>query len=208
MHFGIPHKSDGGTRRRSNALHLVGAVPAVLQRRRRRRAAAHQRVYSAQWTWLSAPPHWPDYYTFPAARSFWLPANVQPIAYLFPGSPTTAAPTSAAFPAPAPTARTPLLPNDYRDARWDTANIVKLQYQKNFGSSAYLRVFGYTFYSNTNRSGASRRGIGSGYGAMNYDYEVDGHTRGIQADFGDQLSSTNQLTANVNYITSTTLRDQ
>ena len=69
-----------------------------------------------------------------------------------------------------------------------------------------MRVFGYTFYSNTNRSGASRRGIGSGYGALNYDYEVDGHTRGVQADFGDQISSTNQFTANVNYITSTTLR--
>ena len=89
-----------------------------------------------------------------------------------------------------PAAPTRRLPNDYRDARWDTSSILKLQYQKNFGSNAYLRVFGYTFYSDTNRSGATRRGIGSGFGATNYDYEVDGHTRGVQADFGDQINST------------------
>ena len=40
----------------------------------------------------------------------------------------------------------------------------------------------------------------------NYDYEVNGHTRGLQADFGDQINAQNLLSANVNYITSTTLR--
>ncbi len=78
---------------------------------------------------------------------------------------------------------------------------------ENFGSNAYLRVFGYTFYSNTNRSGATRRGIGSGFGATNYDYEVDGHTRGLQADFGDQINSTNQINASVNYVKSGAYRD-
>ncbi len=150
------------------------------------------------------PPHWPDYYTYPGGTPFLAPAqSTKKIAYLFPGSPTNRCANIAAIPGAscAPGQEVPL-PDDYRDGRWDTASIVKLQYQKNFGSNAYLRVFGYTFYSNTNRSGATRRGIGSGYGAQNFDYEVDGHTRGLQADFADQINSTNQINASVNYVKS------
>src|SRR4029077_15636611 len=120
-------------------------------------------------------------------------ASLNPIAYLFPGSPTDRCANLGISRVPniCPSGTFAYLPNDYRDARWDTSSVVKLQYQKNFGSSAYARLFGYTFYSNTNRSGASRRGIGSGYGATNYDYEVDSHTRGLQLDIGDQINSTN-----------------
>lgn len=218
MHFGIPHRNDSG---RDDVQLLYTS------------SAQYRQFYSGvndgglqlaqglqdQCDFSHCmPPHWPDYYTFPSGTQFGAPANAQPIAYMFPGSPSN---RCANPPNPRDVIQVPgvcpldaagdqtysLLPNDYRDARWDSASIFKAQYQKNFGSSAYLRVFGYTFYSNTNRSGASRRGIGSGYGATNYDYEVDGHTRGIQMDFGDQISSDHQLTANVNYITSTTLRE-
>lgn len=156
-------------------------------------------------------PHWPDFYTYPEGTQFMQLANVPKIAYLFPGSPTNRCANVYNVSNSCPLNQygnliySPL-PNDYRDARWDTASIVKLQYQKNFGSNAYLRLFGYTFYSNTNRSGASRRGIGSGYGVENYDYEVDAHTRGVQMDFGDQFNAQNLLTANANYLTSTTWR--
>ena len=54
--------------------------------------------------------------------------------------------------------------------------------------------------------GATRRGIGSGYGATNFDYEVDGHTHGFQADFGDQINSANLISASVNYVKSNTYR--
>ncbi len=133
-------------------------------------------------------PHWPDYLTFPSGTAFLAPATTQPIAYLFPGSPTNRCNNAIApFVNHAPAVPNACaagdyaaLPPDYRDGRWDQASIVKLQYQKNIGSSAYLRLFGYTFYSNTNRSGAARRGIGSGFSGTNYDYEVDAHTRGGQ----------------------------
>ncbi|MGA8532602.1 MAG: TonB-dependent receptor [Candidatus Tumulicola sp.] len=204
FHIGIPHKGDAG---RDDIQMLYTS------------SAQYRQFYSGvddgglQLTtglynndWISRPPHWPDYYTYPGGTQFLAPANAAPIAYLFPGSPTNRCANVSGVPNACPDGTYALLPNDYRDARWDTASIFKLQYQKNFGSSAYLRLFGYTFYSNTNRSGASRRGIGSGYGVENYDYEVDGHTRGLQMDFGDQINSTNLITSNVNYITSTTLR--
>jgi hypothetical protein len=203
MHFGIPHKRDSG---RDDIQMLYTSSAQYRQYYSGVNDGGLQLNQGLVAQGDASLPHWPDYYTYPSGTQFLAPANAQPIAYLFPGSPTNRCanvrnvPTSCADGTVAP------LPNDYRDARWDTASIFKLQYQKNFGSNAYLRVFGYTFYSNTNRSGASRRGIGSGYGVLNYDYEVDGHTRGLQADFGDQLNSTNLLTANVNYITSTTLR--
>ncbi len=98
------------------------------------------------------------------------------------------------------------LPNDYRDARWDSASIVKVQYQKNIGNRAYVRLFGYTFYSNTNRSGATRRAIGSGFGATNFDYEVDTHTRGAELQFGDQLSDKHLLSGWLNDVSAKSLR--
>ncbi|MBV8372779.1 MAG: TonB-dependent receptor, partial [Candidatus Eremiobacteraeota bacterium] len=204
FHVGVPHKRDGGR----DDIQLLYTS-----------SAQYRQYYSGvddggldftnalyNQGWIGEQPHWPDYYTYPGTTQFLAPANVQPIAYLFPGSPTDRCANVSGVPNACPDGTFAALPNDYRDARWDTASIVKLQYQKNFGSNAYVRLFGYTFYSNTNRSGAARRGIGSGYGATNYDYEVDGHTRGLQMDIGDQINSTNLLTSNINYITATTLR--
>jgi hypothetical protein len=154
---------------------------------------------------------WPDYLTFPKGTAFLAPANVHAIAYPFPGQtglcynqPDPSEPVPVPGQCPAGTSAN--LPVDYRDARWDTASILKLQYQKNIGSRAYLRLFGYTFYSDSNRSGASRRGIGSGFGVSNYDYEVDTHTRGVELQFADAITDTNQLTGWANYVTASTNR--
>ncbi len=98
------------------------------------------------------------------------------------------------------------IPNNYRDGRWDTASIGKLQYQKNFGSTAYVRLFGYTFYSNTNRATANGWGNNVSLGITNYQYEVDSHTGGLELQFADQLSSQHLLQGMVSYITSNTLR--
>jgi hypothetical protein len=204
FHFGIPHKNDAGK----------DDVQVLYTN-----SAEYRQYYSSvndagaplvdglvQQGDLSEAPHWPDYYTFPGGTQFLAPANTKKIAYLFPGSPSGRCANVSGVPNACPSGTVSALPADYRDARWDSASIVKLQYQKNFGSSAYLRLFGYTFYSNTNRSGATRRGIGSGFGATNYDYEVDGHTRGLQLDFGDQIDATNQINASVNYIKSSAYR--
>ncbi len=164
------------------------------------------------------PPQWPDFYTYPANTAFLAPANTPAIGYMFPGSPqnrcvnlTGAGSNPLPIPNACPAGDYAALPNDYRDARWDQASIVKLQYQKNLGSSAYLRLFGYTFYSNTNRSGANQEGVTGQYGSANigvtnYDYEVDAHTRGAELQFADQISGNNQLAFTLNYVTSSTLR--
>jgi hypothetical protein len=152
---------------------------------------------------------WPDYLTYPGSTQWLAPASTHPIAYLYPGSPTArcanvSAPPSV--PGACPANAQVQIPYDYRDGRWDTASIAKIQYQKNLGSKAYLRLFGYTFYSNTNRATANGWGNNSSLGITNYQYEVDSHTRGIELQAADQLSSAHLLTGMVSYLTSGTLR--
>ncbi len=98
------------------------------------------------------------------------------------------------------------MPSNYRDGRWDTASIGKLQYQKNIGSTAYVRLFGYTFYSNTNRATANGWGNNVTLGVTNYQYEVDSHTGGLEMQFADQISGAHLLSGMVSYLTSNTLR--
>ena len=85
--------------------------------------------------------------------------------------------------------------------------MVKLQYQKNLGTNAYVRLFGYSEYSNTNRSGASRRALGSGFGVSNYDYEINSHKHGLELQFGDQINAQHQLSGWIQYEAESLLRD-
>src|SRR5579872_2799993 len=208
FHFGIPHHFDSG----QDDIQLLWTSSAQYRQYYSGVNDAGPTLVNGLWNQADInPPHWPDYLTYPSNTPFLAPATVQPIAYAFPGSPSGRC-TNAGFdtgvtvPGDCPGTSFSPLPADYRDARWDSASVVKLQYQRNISDRAYLRIFGYTFYSNTNRSGASRRGIGSGFGATNFDYEVDAHTRGGQVQFADQITDDNALTASVSYTTSNTLR--
>jgi outer membrane receptor protein involved in Fe transport len=95
---------------------------------------------------------------------------------------------------------------DRRDAITNNQSIVKLQYQRNFGTQAYLRVYGYTYYSDFFQ-------LGPQTAQMNYlgfaasDYGLHAHTRGVSAQFSDQLNSQHLLSLQGSYTTSTTLRD-
>ena len=107
---------------------------------------------------------WPDYYTFRANTQWLAPASTPKVAYYYPGSPTDRCVNVTGVPNACPLDSAgfqefSLVPANVRDARWDISSIVKLQYQKNLGSTAYVRLFGYTFYSNTNR--ASPNGWGN-----------------------------------------------
>ena len=155
---------------------------------------------------------WPDFYTYPGSTRWLSSASTSPVAYLYPGSPTArcanvtgvvnACPVNAAG-----NQETVQIPANYRDGRWDASSIVKLQYQKNVGSNAYVRLFGYTFYSNTNQATANGWGNDVSLGVENYQYQVDSHTRGLELQFADQISNDHLLTGMVSYLTSTTLRD-
>lgn len=169
--------------------------------------------------WCSSTPdlycgnlnQWPDYYTFPANTPWLAPASTPKIAYYYPGSPTDRCANVTGVPNACPLnaqgyQEYSLVPADFRDARWDTASIVKLQYQKNIGSNAYARVFGYTFYSNTNRASPNGWGNNVTLGVSNYQYEVDSHTGGLELQLADQISGQHLLEGMASYITSTTLR--
>lgn len=98
---------------------------------------------------------------------------------------------------------------DSQDIR---ASVVKLQYQKNFGTDAYLRVYGYTFYTDwLNGNG----GPGVGAAALNGtslafnspDYNLISHERGVNATFVKQFSDKNLVNASLSYVTASTLRE-
>ena len=107
----------------------------------------------------------------------WLASASTPkIAYYYPGSPTDRCANVTGVPNACPNNAQgnqilSLVPANFRDGRWDTASIVKLQYQKNIGSAAYVRLFGYTFYSNTNRATPNGWGDNETLGVTNYQYD-------------------------------------
>jgi Carboxypeptidase regulatory-like domain/TonB dependent receptor len=154
---------------------------------------------------------WPDFYTFPGGTPWLASASTPKIAYYYPGSPTDRCANVAGVPNACPSNAQgnqiySLVPADFRDGRWDTASITKLQYQKNIGSTAYIRLFGYTFYSNTNRATPNGWGDNETLGVTNYQYVVGAHTGGLELQLADQLSSAHLLEGMVSYITSNTLR--
>ncbi len=99
----------------------------------------------------------------------------------------------------------PTDPSD-RDNTYNQTVITKLQYTKNFGSTAFLRVYGYTYYSTWDLAGT--------YGAVDCnffctvapDYELDTHTRGLSANFQDQINEQNLVSLQGNFTTATITR--
>ncbi len=86
-----------------------------------------------------------------------------------------------------------------RDADDHGASILKLQYQKNFSSSSYLRVFGYSEYNDWFINGPVS--AFTTYGGEIQDYEVHGNDYGVTALYANQLNSKNLLTATASYLT-------
>ncbi|HZZ66524.1 MAG TPA: TonB-dependent receptor [Candidatus Baltobacteraceae bacterium] len=235
VHFGIPHHNDGGRDDiqllYTNSYQLIqnyteqGVLNPLFSTMQQNLYANNGEINLGPYAY---PAMWPDFYTFPSSTGFMQPANVPVIAYAFPGSPANrcyntnwTAGSNITVPNECPAGSTGFpgtgnfspLPSDYRDGELNQASIVKLQYQKNIGSRAYLRLFGYTFYSNTSDGSAIIDGITGPYGPLNvsgyrtnYNYEIDSHTRGGQLQFADQINDTNQLSATLNYVTASTLR--
>jgi hypothetical protein len=93
----------------------------------------------------------------------------------------------------------------------DTDNngtVVKLQYQHNMGANAFLRLYGYSFYSDWTQNDPNYSYIPFAVAAATSgDYEVNAHTRGINAEFADQLNEQHLLTVIGSYTTATMLRN-
>jgi hypothetical protein len=110
------------------------------------------------------------------------------------------------FPNAPPHAFGGTIPVDERDVLQNAQEIVKLQYQKNFGTEAFLRVYGYTYYSTWFHYGPNSTDANY-IACCNPDYEVSSHTRGVSATFSTQLSDKNLLTVQGSYTTARSLRD-
>jgi len=113
--------------------------------------------------------------------------------YLYPGSSQLRAPGAN-------------IPDDARDTIWNNQEVVKLQYQKNIGTDAYFRLYGYTYYSDWLQNGPQCSYAVWLCGASP-DYELSSHTRGLAAVFSKQLNAQNLVSIQGNYTTASTLRD-
>ena len=194
LHFGIPHKHDSGrddiqllydNEQIFSALYNSGLDMGIP-------ANPGDPLYPA-FSNSFLVPFYSDYYTYTGATGSTLPSNfsslVQP--YLFPSSPTNRPFGSQ-------------IPLTQRDLQYNEQAIVKLQYQKNFGSDAYLRIYGYTYYSNYISAGPVSTYEYTGYDSN--DYELSAHTRGLSATFAKQLGSKHLLQAQASYTTANAIR--
>ncbi len=92
-----------------------------------------------------------------------------------------------------------------RDGFNNNQSVAKLQYQHNFGSNAYLRVYGYTYYSDWLNNGPNSNN--NPYTAFDTpDYELNSKARGFSASFADQINDKNLLSLQGSYTTANSTR--
>ena len=174
LHFAIPHKN--GLRDDVQLLYLTSEMVA--------------KYYSSvddqgglanvsQATGGTGQAYWHDGYTYNGAL-FTTPSVGAITPAYFPNSPT-----NRAFGAP--------LSNDARDYSDNGVAVTKLQYQHAFDEKSYLRLFGYTEYSNWFIGGPANQQFTGYYGAELNDYELPSHTFGLNASYSNQLSDKHLL---------------
>jgi hypothetical protein len=98
------------------------------------------------------------------------------------------------------------IPLSHQDTADNGQGIYKLQWQRNIGTSSYFRLYGYIFYSwwflhGANTTEAAFAGCCPG------DYELWTHTRGLSAQYVNQLSNKHLLNVEGSYSTASTVRD-
>jgi hypothetical protein len=98
------------------------------------------------------------------------------------------------------------VPLDQADTETTGFAIAKFQYQHNFGSNAYARVYGYSNYSNRIDNGI--QGLYQNFAlGLPQDYLISSHTRGTGLIVADQLNSQNLLSFDAGYTYSNSSRN-
>jgi hypothetical protein len=217
LHFGIPHHNDAG-RDDVQALWSAGTLWSPIYNSQN--DIGVQNLYNAVGPPTGHPEcvspsgalicnstlAYDDPLVFPPGTRFGQPATgLVAVPYFQPSSPT-------------PRAANSLIDPSARDAYINNQDIIKLQYQKNFGGNAYVRAYGYLFYSDWLINGPNFNGqwvptavtanfgnIGPTYGATP-DYELSTHTRGGELQFADQISPQHLINFTANYTTASTIR--
>ena len=189
FHIAIPHKNDG-LRDDVQLLYDNDEIFTTFL------SSVNDEGYD---NWINTvgafPPYYLDSYQYRGAFGSFLPANPTSLVtpYLYPSSPPH--PLFGAIPDPW----------NQRDRGYNGQAIVKLQYQKNFSSSAFLRVYGYTYYSDWIENGPMMSLQPYAYYDSG-DYEINNHTRGVSVSFTDQISPQNLIEAEGSYTTATGAR--
>jgi hypothetical protein len=98
------------------------------------------------------------------------------------------------------------VPANQQDQFVNDQSILKLQYQHNFGTNAYLRAYVYTYYSDWLMT-SPQFTLSDNIGPVSPDYELDSHTRGVSAQFSDQINAQHLFTVQGSYTTASTTRD-
>ena len=185
FHIAIPHKNDG-MRDDVQLLYDNDELFTTFL------SSVNDEGYA---NWINSvgvfPPYYLDSYQYRGPLGHVLPSNYASLVtpYFYPSSPPHS------FQGPIPD------PYNQRDRGYNGQAIVKLQYQKNFNSNAYLRVYGYTYYSDWIENGPMMSLQPYAYYDSG-DYEINNHTRGVSLSFADQLSPQHLLEAEGTYTTS------
>ena len=95
------------------------------------------------------------------------------------------------FPSSPPHQLGAIAPASQRDTNDNGVAVTKVQYQHQFSDRAFMRLYGYTLYSNWFIYGPNS--ANEAYGAELADYEIPDHTYGANLSFTDQLSSQHLL---------------
>jgi hypothetical protein len=194
LHFGIPHKSDTG-RDDVQVLYEVEALQSALYNSGQDMGIPTNTASPLYGAFSNnfLVPFYSDYYTYAGPVGTLLPANyaslIQP--YLFPSSPSNRPFGSA-------------IPLSQRDVQYNNQAIVKLQYQKNFGTDSYLRLYGYSYYSNYVGTGPVSTYEFTGFDSG--DYELNAHTRGVSATFAKEFGEHHLVQIQGSFTTADALR--
>ncbi len=97
------------------------------------------------------------------------------------------------------------IPANARDEFVNDQAVVKLQYQHNFGSSAFFRIYGYTSYTDWMNNGP-QTAYSDYLGFDPVDYQLASHARGLSFQFSDQVNSKNLVSFQGSYVTANSFR--
>ena len=98
-------------------------------------------------------------------------------------------------------------PVNERDFSVNNSSVIKAQYQKNLGSNAFIRAYGYYMYSNWLNQALSGSTLSNFYvGSVPPDYELITHTGGVSLAFVDQINAQHLLNITTGYTKARTVR--
>jgi len=175
LHWGIPHQN--GTKDDVQFLYLTSEMFTDYYGSVNDQGGP---AYVGQALGGSGQATWHDGYVYNGPL-FAAPNPAQIAPYYFMSSPT-----NRAFDA--------TLSNAARDSNDNGVAILKAQYQRNINDHSFLRVFGYSVYSNWFITGDANQNFTCCFGAELNDYEIPSHTYGTSVMYSNQLNNQHLLT--------------